>query len=170
MLLETPRLRLRPFVPEDAEALFEYRSDPEVMRYIATGTDRTIEDTHKVLDRYFKHQEKYGFSKWAVELRESGELIGDSGLLVLEDGPDFELGYRFARKYWGQGFATECARAWLEAAFSRFGLERVVAFAHPDHAPSIRVMIKLGMTFERPVRFLGMDCVLYSINKNGFIV
>ena len=104
MFLETPRLRLRPFVPQDADALFRFRSDPEVMRYIAVGVDGSIEDTRKLLDRYFDHQEKYGFSKWAVELRETGELIGDSGLLLLEEGPDFDLGYRFAREYWGKGF------------------------------------------------------------------
>ncbi len=135
------------------------------MRYIAVGADKTAEDTRKVLDRYFDHQEKYGFSKWAVELRETGELIGDSGLLLVEDGPDFDLGYRLAREYWGKGFATECGRAWVEAAFATFGLDRVVAFAHPDNAASIRVMTKLGMSFERHARFHGMDSVLYSIGR-----
>jgi len=144
VFLETPRLRLRPFVPEDAEAVFRYRRDPDLMRYIPVGADKTIGDTRKLIDWYIAHQEKYGFSKWAVELRQTGELIGDSGLLLLEDGPDFELGYRLAREYWDRGFATECGRAWLEAAFSTFGLQRVVAFAHPEHAASIRVMAKLG--------------------------
>jgi len=167
VLLETPRLRLRPFVSSEAEALFRYRRDPEVMRYIASGPDRTIEDTRKVLDRYFRHQEKYGFSKWAVELRETGALIGDSGLMLLDDGSDFELGYRFAREQWGQGFATECGRAWLEAAFSRFGLERVLAFAHPDHAASIRVLTKLGMQFTRHASFQRMPCVLCSIGRDS---
>ena len=134
VFLVTPRLRLRPFVPEDAEVVFRYRSDPDVMRYIPSGPDKSIEETQKILDRFIQHHEKYGFSKWAAELRETGELIGDSGLLLLEEGPDFELGYRFAREYWGEGLATECGRAWLEAAFSNFGLDRVVAFAHPDNA------------------------------------
>jgi len=162
--LESPRLRMRPFVPADADAVFRYRSHAEVMRYIPSGADETIEDTQKVLDGYREHQEKYGFSKWAVVLQETGELIGDSGLLLLEDGPDFELGYRLAREYWGKGLATECGGAWLEAAFSSFGLERVVAFAHPDNAAPIRVMTKLGMRFERHARFYGMDSVLCSLD------
>ena len=116
-------------MPEDAEVVFRYRSDPDVMRYIPSGPDRSIEETRKILDRFIKHHEKYGFSKCAAELLETGELIGDAGLLLLEEGPDFELGYKLAREYWGKGFATECGRAWLEAAFSKFGLERMVAFA-----------------------------------------
>jgi len=169
VFLETPRLRLRPFVPEEAGAVFQYRRDADVMRYIAVGADKTLEDTQKVLDRYFAHQEKYGFSKWAVVLRETGEVIGDSGLLLVEDGPDFDLGYRLAREYWGKGFATECGCAWVEAAFSRFGLERVVAFAHPGNTASIRVMTKLGMRFERRSRFYGMDSVLYSISRGTYV-
>ena len=138
------------------------------MRYIMDGADKTIEDTRKVPDRYIEHQEKYGFSKWAAELRETGELVGDSGLLLLEEGPDFELGYRLAREHWGQGLATECGRAWVQAAFSRFRLERVVAFAHPENAALIRVMDKLGMGFERHGRFYGMDSVLYSTDRGAY--
>ena len=163
--LETPRLRLRPFVTADADAVFRYRGDPDVMQYIMGGAEKTIEDTQKVLGWYRAHQEKYGFSKWAAVLRETGEMIGDSGLLLLEEGPDLELGYRLAPEHWGKGLATECGRAWLEAAFSSFGLERVVAFAHPDNAASIRVMTKLGMRFARQGRFYGMDSVLYSISR-----
>jgi len=96
-------------------------------------------------------------------------MIGDSGLLLLEEGPDFELGYRLARKYWERGLATECGRAWLDAAFSRFGLERVVAFAHPENAASIRVMAKLGMGFGMHARFYGMDSVLYSISREAYV-
>ena len=168
--LESPRLRMRPFVPADAAAVFRYRRDADVMRYIPSAADKTVEDTQKVLDWYREHQEKHGFSKWAVVLRETGELIGDSGLLLLEKGPAFELGYRLAREYWGKGLATECGGAWLEAAFSSFGLERVVALAHPDNAASIRVMTKLGMRFERHARFYSMDSVLYSLDAAGLDV
>jgi RimJ/RimL family protein N-acetyltransferase len=156
-------------VPEDAEVVFRYRSDPDVMRYIPSGPDKSIEETQKILDRFIQHHEKYGFSKWAAELRETGELIGDSGLLLLEEGPDFELGYKLAREYWGKGFATECARGWLEAAFSALGLARVVAFADPDNVASIRVIVKLGMQFERLARFYGMDSVLYSISRESYV-
>ena len=138
------------------------------MRYIASGPDKSIEETRNVLDRFIRHHEKYGFSKWAVELPPTGELIGDSGLLLLEGGPDFDLGYRLARVYWGNGFATECGQAWIEAAFSKLGLDRVVALAHPENAASIRIMIKLGMTYESPTCVHGMDCVLYSIRREGY--
>ena len=109
--LETSRLTLRPFVPSDTRAVFQYRSDPGVMRFIIGGADQTVDDTQQVLDQYQEHQEKRGFSKWAVVLKDTGELIGDSGLLLLEDGPDFELGFRLARDCWSRGLATECGHA-----------------------------------------------------------
>jgi ribosomal-protein-alanine N-acetyltransferase len=167
--LETQRLLIRPFVEADADAVFRYRQDPEVMRFIPGGADKSLEDTQRVIDKYNDHQQAYGFSKWAIVLKETGQLIGDSGLLLLERGPDFELGYRLIRKCWHMGFATEAGHAWLRAAFSQLSLQRVVAFAHPDHSASIRVMSKLGMRFERHGRFYGMEAILYSIYHDTYL-
>ncbi len=166
--LETQRLLMRPFVAEDAEALFQYRKDREVMRFIPGGPDQSLKDTQQTIAKYLEHQRIYGFSKWAMTLKDSGQLIGDSGLLLLEQGPDFELGYRLAQEYWHMGFATEAGHAWLQAAFSKLNIQRVVAFAHPDNSVSIHVMRKLGMIFEKHARFYGMEAVLYSVSHDFY--
>ena len=100
-ILETARLELRPFVPGDVEAVHAYRRDPEVMRF-AGGPDRSLEDTRRTLETYCRHQRLYGFSKWAVLMKGTGELLGDSGLLPMNDVPEFELGYRLAKRFWSR--------------------------------------------------------------------
>ena len=162
--LETPRLELRPLALSDADAVYAYRSDADVMRYMG-GADESIEDTREALERYGRCQRMYGFSKWAMFLKETGEFVGDSGLLPMDGTQDFEMGYRLAKVYWSLGLATECGTAWLDAAFTRFGLRTVIAFADERHAASIRVMQKLGMEFDRQAHIKGMDCCVYRRNR-----
>jgi RimJ/RimL family protein N-acetyltransferase len=142
--LETPRLLLRPFAAEDAPAAHEVYSDPEVMRYVATGPLPDVATTRRLLQDYATHQQAWGYSFWAVVERESGRLIGDAGLYRTPVG-EVELGYTLGRAWWGRGYATEAAGAWLETAFSRLGIREVVALAEPANAASLRVLEKLGM-------------------------
>jgi ribosomal-protein-alanine N-acetyltransferase len=163
-ILETPRLELRPLVPSDADALYAYRRQAEVMQYMG-GADHSIEDTRAALEKYCRYQRMYGFSRWAMFLKETGEFVGDSGLLPMDDSPEFELGYRLAKDFWAMGLATECGGAWLDAAFTRFGLRTVIAFADERHTASLRVMQKLGMNFDKPAHIDGMDCCVYRANR-----
>lgn len=91
------------------------------------------------------HQERHGFSKWGVCERATGELIGDCGIQLLEGGPDVELGFHLRPSAWGRGYATEAARACLDAAFAGLGLEEVIAIVAPGNAASVRVLEKIGM-------------------------
>src|SRR5436190_16801002 len=111
--IETERLRLRPFEEADAREAFAWFSDVEVMQFIPRGPDRTVEDSHRRIAGYRDHQARFGFSKWIVEDRETGEAIGDSGLFHLPDGQRIELGFRLARPHWGKGLAAEAGRGWL---------------------------------------------------------
>ena len=78
--------------------------------------------------------------------RDSGELIGDAGLSLLDGrGPEVEVGYTLARAWWGKGYATEAAGALLTAGFDDFGLDEIVAVADPANAASTRVLEKIGM-------------------------
>jgi RimJ/RimL family protein N-acetyltransferase len=90
------------------------------------------------------HQQACGYSFWAVVERESGALIGDAGLYRTPAG-EVELGYTLGRPWWGRGYATEAAGAWLETAFARLGIDAVVALAEPANTASLRVLEKLGM-------------------------
>jgi [ribosomal protein S5]-alanine N-acetyltransferase len=149
--LDTPRLQLRPFRADDAPAAHRVYSDPDVMRYVATGPLADEAMTARLLEDYIAHQRAWGYSFWAVVERESGALIGDAGLYRTPAG-EVELGYTLGRPWWGRGYATEAAGAWLETAFGRLGIAEVVALAEPANTASLRVLEKLGMTRdgERP--------------------
>jgi RimJ/RimL family protein N-acetyltransferase len=142
--LETPRLLLRPFAPGDAALVQAVYSDPEVMRYVATGPMEDFLLIERLLEDYMAHQRRHGFSFWAVIERSSGTLIGDAGLYQTPAG-EVELGYTLGAAWWGRGYATEAAGRWLSVAFGELGLDEVVALAEPANVASLRVLDKLGM-------------------------
>ncbi len=166
--IQTLRLRIEPFSRDDLAAAYAWFSDPEVMRFIPTGPDRSIGETTKRLARYIEHQTLHGFSKWIIRERASGQAIGDAALLVLEDLGAIDLGFRFARSWWGPGLATETASAWVRAAFVDFELDRLTAFAHPENLPSLRVLQKLHFRSMGHDRVMGMDSLLFSLSAAEF--
>jgi RimJ/RimL family protein N-acetyltransferase len=161
--IETSRLILRPFEEGDAEAAFTWFGDPDVMHFTTTGPDSSIEKTKARLAKYQEHQSAYGFSKWIILDRATGSAIGDSGLLNLEEYGRIDLGYRFAKPYWGKGLATEAAAAWVRAAFGDFHIARLTAFVHPENVASIRVLDKLGFRTEGRETIMGMDSIVFSL-------
>jgi RimJ/RimL family protein N-acetyltransferase len=156
--LTTDRLLLRRWDADaDLDDYHEVCSDPEVMRYIGDGTPaRDPSDTAGAIDRYEAEWDEYGFGLFAVELRRTGELIGFVGLSHPTFLPDLmpvvEIGWRLGRRWWGQGLATEGARAVLDWAFNVVGVEEVVSIHQVGNDPSARIMQKLGMTFEQSLR------------------
>jgi ribosomal-protein-alanine N-acetyltransferase len=95
-------------------------------------------------------------------------MIGCGGLQPLEDSGEIEIGYSFAKLFWGQGYATEMAAAWFRYGFESAGLERIVAVADPENTGSWRVMEKLGMQYEGRAHYYGMECVKYAIAREQF--
>src|SRR3954451_17735471 len=114
------------------------------MRYVATGPILDLAVTQRLLDDYGAHQERHGYSFWAVFERASGALIGDSGLYRTPAG-EVELGYTLGAAWWGRGYATEAAGTWLSVAFGELGINEVVALAEPANVASMRVLAKLGL-------------------------
>ena len=137
-MLTTPRLTIRPFVPEDLEALHAIYGDPEVMRYV-DGDYASLQATRAALVTHVEMHEKDGFAFWAV-LREE-ELVGEVGFGRL--GDEIEMGWTFARAHWGHGYATEAGHA----ALRRAPAAKLLAVIHPANEGSKRVAEKLG--FER---------------------
>jgi ribosomal-protein-alanine N-acetyltransferase len=119
-------------------------SDPDVMRYVATGPMADLSVTERLLQDYQAHQRRLGYSFWAVVERDSGALIGDAGLYRTPAG-EVELGYTLGADWWGRGYATEAASAWLSCAFGTLGIHEVVALAEPANVASMHVLEKLGM-------------------------
>lgn len=153
VLVETERLRLRQFTADDADALTELDSDPEVMHFVTGGlTTPRAEITTIVLPTWIAaYARTPGLGFWAADLRATGEFLGWFHLRPGEGHPDHEpeLGYRLRRAAWGHGFATEGSRALIDHAFLDLGVTCVVAETMVVHAASRRVMEKCGMRVRR---------------------
>jgi RimJ/RimL family protein N-acetyltransferase len=164
-LFETPRLRFRQFEAEDVQVMYPWLTDAEIMRYMPTGQDYTMEQAEARIARYMAHQQQHGYSRGLMIDRATGEPIGDAGLLYLPATQEVELGYRLGKPWWGQGFATEAAIGWLKYAFDELGLDEVIAFSHPDNHASIHVIQKSGFEFLRNDTIAGMGVVVYVARK-----
>jgi RimJ/RimL family protein N-acetyltransferase len=160
--LTTERLILRPWEERDRVPLAAILGDPHVRRFYPTIA--TPEDTNRSIDKAIARTAEHGFHFWAVERRVDGALLGLCGLGTIDPPlrdaipghPAVEIGWQLDKSCWGQGFAPEAARAWLDHAWNVLQLDEVVAFTAQPNLPSQRVMQKLGMTrdplgdFEHP--------------------
>lgn len=162
--IETPRLVIRSFALQDAPALHErVFGDEEAMRFIPRGASPSVERTRASIERFMRHEREHGFGLWAVELKETGELIGDAGLFLVQGvGPEVEVAYHLGRKWWDQGYATEAASACLRFGFQECALTEIIAICFPEHVASRRVMEKAGMTYVGPARYYELDLVKYA--------
>ena len=149
--LETERLLLRPFGPDDLEALFAIQADESVARWLYNDP-RTLEETRELLARKIGGAALHGEGEWlsaAAVLRTTGELVGDVSLhWASEAHGQGELGFVVHPEHQGRGYATEASRPLLDFAFGPLGLHRVVGRLEPRNAGSARVLEKLGMRRE----------------------
>jgi len=148
-VLETERLILRPRTMADKDDIFEYASDPEVTRYVIWPTHRSVEDTIAFLEsapKNFAKRESIGF---AIELKETGKMIGDCGFLRIEPKHHrTEIGYVLNRNFWSKGYMTEAVHELIRFAFKEMGMHRVAATCDFDNVRSAAVMERCGMTLE----------------------
>ncbi|UUZ81130.1 GNAT family N-acetyltransferase [Paenibacillus sp. P26] len=174
MILETDRLLIREFRPEDLNDVHSYASNPIVVRYMIWGPN-TEEETRGFLERAMEmqRQEPRQDYEMAVIRKEDGRLIGGCGLHISEPRQG-EIGYCFHPDYWGKGYATEAARALLAFGFRGLGLHRIYATCRPENTGSAKVMQRIGMTYEGHIRehmrHKGMwhDSHQYSILEHEF--
>lgn len=157
-LIETrsERLLLRAWRDSDLPALAALNADAEVMRHFPAPLDAA--QSEQMLARLRAQFDRYGFGFWALERRDTGELIGVTGLAQVGFEAPFvpavEIGWRLARAHWRQGFAREAACAALAVAFERLGLDEVVSFTVPANLPSQAVMRSIGMQRDERGDFL----------------
>jgi RimJ/RimL family protein N-acetyltransferase len=143
--IETARLTLRPLTADDAEAAFELFRTDEVGRFTG-GAHGSLDETRELIARGAAHQAEHGFAMWGVWERDTGLLVGEVGLQLLEHrGPDIEIGWSIRPERWRRGYAYEAARAWLDAAFGELGLGEVVAVVRTENAPSRALAERLGL-------------------------
>lgn len=145
--LETLRLELRDFVPEDVADLHRLDSDPRVMKYVNRGRPATREETAAAIRRIVRYPRLYpDLGIWYATRRDTGAFIGWFSLKYAGKSPDVEIGYRLLHDAWGHGYATEGASALLNFGFDELRLHRIIGVTDPGNDASQRVLRKVGMT------------------------
>ncbi|MEV8375049.1 GNAT family N-acetyltransferase [Kribbella sp. NPDC056861] len=148
--LTTERLLLRPPTDDDRAPIAAMNADPAVMEHFPAPFTRAESDA--MIDRITAMIELRGFGFWVAEVRETGQVIGFVGLSVPTFEapflPGVEIGWRLTKDAWGNGYATEGARAALAHAFGPLELDEVLSFTATTNKPSQRVMERIGMTHD----------------------
>ncbi len=156
VFLETERMLLRHFTEADVDHLVDLDSDPEVMRFLTGGIPTSREAIQDdILPAFLRSYELYpGFGVFAAIEKERGEFLGWFSFRpkVAMSRDEVALGYRLRRSLWGQGYATEGARALIRLGFTEWGVQRVVATTYQDNLASRRVMEKAGLSLVRTYR------------------
>jgi RimJ/RimL family protein N-acetyltransferase len=153
MILETNRLQLRTLTLEDAEFVLRLLNEPSFIQNIADRGVRTIEQAQDYIrNGPMASYEKFGFGLWLVETKSNNLPIGICGLIKRDVLDDVDIGYALLPEFWSQGYALESASGVMGYAGNKLGLNRVVAVVNPNNESSIRLLEKIGFTFERMVR------------------
>lgn len=171
--IQTERLILRDIIAEDAAGMFELDSDPEVHRYLGNNPVSTLQQSADVIEFIRQQYIENGIGRWAVIEKKSGKFIGWSGLKLMRESLnnhiDFlDVGYRFIRKYWGKGYATESCVASLEYAFSKMNSQEVFATVDIGNSASQNVLEKSGLKRIEQIEAYGHPHFWYSIRRQEF--
>jgi RimJ/RimL family protein N-acetyltransferase len=164
VVLETERLILREFDEEDAAVFYVLGSDPAIIRFTGDPGLTSLEHAREVLRSHpLADYQNYGFGRWACVHKETGSVIGFAGLKFLDDLKEVDIGYRLLPAHWGLGLATEAARAVLDYGFRKLHLEEIIGLADPANVASVRVLEKLGLSFDRIMEYRGTDVARHVI-------
>ncbi len=164
--LETPRLHLRMFRDSDFPVYETWCANIDVMRFLGGRTLNRIE-AWRQMAFILGHWELRGYGYYAVEEKDTGNLVGRVGFTDQAGWPGFELGWTIAPEYQGRGIATEAARILLHYAFAELERPHVISLIHPDNTPSRRVAEKLGEKVEGETEVFGMPVLIYGIDRNA---
>jgi len=166
--IETARLRLRPLVLDDVNALHAHWTDKNVRKYLWDDVIIPRAQVVEVVESSIANFAQHGFGFWALFPKDKPELIGFGGFRFFGEPPEIEILYSLTPEYSGQGLATEAARAMLRYGFEEHQFARIYAGADPPNAASFRVMEKCGMKFAKRMRINNLEAVYYLIAKETF--
>jgi RimJ/RimL family protein N-acetyltransferase len=170
----TPRLTLRPLCQSDLDGMRELHGDPEAMRFLNGVWSE--QQTSDILQRIIANYAASDLEWLAVADRQSNRFIGCCwvGPLgrkwcdAIGEGPLIELGYRYVRHAWGQGYATEAARAMLQRGFGELNLKEIVAIVDSANYASDRVLAKLGLIYRRPIVAKELTIKYYGLTQSAY--
>jgi RimJ/RimL family protein N-acetyltransferase len=164
--LETERLRMRLFRENDIDAYAAMHADPEVTQFIGGPWDRGRSWRH--LAFLIGHWKLGGAGMWALEHKGTGAFVGMVGFSEPEGWPGFELAGTLARRWWGQGYASEAARAALDYAFTVWKKDQVISLVKPENHASIRVVERIGERLQGRIQHLGREMLCYGIDRESY--
>jgi ribosomal-protein-alanine N-acetyltransferase len=166
--VETDRLVLRPWRPEDLAEFTLLLTDPVVTRYIVVHTPFSPQDVAELSDRTLEQWDRNGFGPWAAIEKATGRWVGRIGLDELADWPGphkVEVGWELHQAFWGRGLATEGGRAGVRLGFETVGLERIISATMATNTASRRVMEKCGLRFQGELAMAGTTVAWYAIDR-----
>jgi ribosomal-protein-alanine N-acetyltransferase len=172
--LETERLLLRPFEHTDAEAMFALDSNPNVHLYLGNNPLTSIDQCHAYIDSIQKQYRQNGIGRFVAVLKDTGETIGWIGLKLVTEEENghvnfYDIGYRLREEFWGKGYASEAAQAWVDYAFNEMKIPTLYAMAHIDNDGSNRILQKLGMQQKNIYGHSDLPCYWYELDNYNTI-
>lgn len=167
IVLETERLSLREHSIADAENMYNLNLDPEVMKYTGNDSFKSIEDARHFLSTY-DHYKNYGFGRWAVIYKTTNEYLGWCGLKYTPELDEYDIGFRFFKRQWDKGFATEAAIACLEMGFINSKITTIVGRVMRENTASINVLKKIGLSYFKEKITGSEQWLIYKIEKANF--
>jgi ribosomal-protein-alanine N-acetyltransferase len=159
MIIETDRLTIRSFLESDIPAYAAIVADPQVTEFLGDGLPQSYEQAAAYVHDCMRSEARDGIARYAVVIRDTGELIGFCGFKRVHDHID--LGWRYARRAWGNGYATEAAQAVLDYGVNTLKLSGIVVESAVENVRSVRVIQKIGMQFEAFGKVRGRKTVRY---------
>lgn len=168
IILNTTRCYLREITADDAAIAYELNADPQVIQYTGDEAFESIAAARQFLTQY-DHYRRYGFGRWGVIRRDDGAFLGWCGLKYTAEDDEFDIGFRFFRRYWNQAYATETAKACLHLGFMQLDISVIVGRVMAANCASIRVLEKIGLQYQTDFDFDGQLGYLYSLDKATYI-
>lgn len=160
VIAETERLLLRELQESDEQGMFDLDSDPEVHRYVGKSPVESIEEIKEIIKFIQQQYKENGVARWAVIRKSDNAFLGWCGLKLFKNEINghvnfYELGYRFQKQHWGNGFATEAAKASVNYGFNTLGIKEIYAMTDPENTSSNKVLQKAG--FQLVNNFIDND-------------
>lgn len=164
-IFETSRTVIRKWTPRDLSAYYLLRSDPLVMRFIGEPLTDLRQAEEFLISRTIADYSKYGYGRYAVVLKASGDIIGNTGLLYLMDLGRNDLAISLLPQYWGQGYGTEILQECVRYAFEKLALPELIGLVDPLNFASSKLLMKTGMIYSGKITYHNEICKLYTLKN-----
>lgn len=165
-ILESERLYFRELTIHDAAFFYTLNLDQEVLKYTGDSPFRSVSEAAIFLKNY-NHYQKYGFGRWVVMRKTDNEILGWCGFKYSPISGDIDIGFRFFKRFWNSGYATESAIACIDFGFAKLAIQRIIGRVMKSNLGSIRVLEKSGLVFCGEIDFDGEEGFLFAVERKA---